>query len=400
MNYYLAVNEEAKGPYTLEQLRSMWNAGSITGDMFFCQEGDAEWHPLNDILQQLQSTPAPATPPPSPPLQPPPMTEKVKESAPKKKKSFLAKVGYALLFLIGAPILLAIILPMCSKTSTQTTDLPPRPVASNTQSGGSSSTAAKVAPKASAVQPAVAATSTPAPVQEPFPKEGSWPTQVHLLKNTQLSGAVGSIGYNAGTEVFAFLSDDHKTVTVQVEQLKATIPIEDTDFLALARINQGKKEEAAKHEQERMNAEAAARAAATPSPQVNAVCDDMIKGINTIVDFTLTGVMPSVSKNTGVLTLLTISSKPVLSEPRKKKLWLLTAVAAAGKALSDHPDAKIDSLWLSDADTVHESKQGYLMPADAAKKLQRQVYDGTISPDQMYEQIGNSLSLVKSPALE
>lgn len=351
-------------------------------------EGLSDWQPLNSIIGFVQATPPPA---------PSGKSSKMKgdSNPPQKKKggclSLLAKI---FLLIIGLSVIINIFRP---KESPPPTIDAPKPVASKPLD-----TASHAAPIVPVVKPSVVDATPPA--QEAFPKEGSWPDKVHLLKSVTLIGTVGtgnaSMTYNQGTEVFAFLSDDHKTVNVQVEQLKATVPIEDTDFLALAKVSQAKKEEAAKQEQERMKAEAASRAAAPPSPEVQAVCDDMIKSINTVADFTLTGVVPYMSKNSGVLTLMTISSKPVLSEPSKKKVWLLTVVGSAGKALADHPSAKIDAIWMSDASTTHETKQGYVIPAATAQKLQRQVFDGTITLDQMYQQLSDSLSLVKSPALE
>ena len=63
MSYYIIQNDETKGPYTIGQLRSMWNAGAITGKVVFCKEGDAEWRPLSTILGELEPLPAAAATP-------------------------------------------------------------------------------------------------------------------------------------------------------------------------------------------------------------------------------------------------------------------------------------------------------------------------------------------------
>ena len=52
--YYILQEDETKGPYTIGQLRGMWNMGSITGKTMHCQEGDSEWRPLSTILHQLE----------------------------------------------------------------------------------------------------------------------------------------------------------------------------------------------------------------------------------------------------------------------------------------------------------------------------------------------------------
>jgi TM2 domain-containing membrane protein YozV len=57
MNYYILEGEATKGPFTLGQLRSMWSAGSITAKTMFCQEGDAQWRPLSDLVHLLESPP-------------------------------------------------------------------------------------------------------------------------------------------------------------------------------------------------------------------------------------------------------------------------------------------------------------------------------------------------------
>ena len=52
MGYYIAQNNESKGPFTLSQLKGMWASGSITGNLQYCEEGSQEWMPLS-VLQPL-----------------------------------------------------------------------------------------------------------------------------------------------------------------------------------------------------------------------------------------------------------------------------------------------------------------------------------------------------------
>ena len=66
MNYYILQNEETKGPYTLGQLRAMWNSGAITSETLHCQEGDSEWLQLSAIISQLEPPPAPPQIPAAP----------------------------------------------------------------------------------------------------------------------------------------------------------------------------------------------------------------------------------------------------------------------------------------------------------------------------------------------
>lgn len=52
MNYYLWINEEQAGPYTLGQLKSMWAAGQITSAMLYWHEGAPEWRALGDFVER------------------------------------------------------------------------------------------------------------------------------------------------------------------------------------------------------------------------------------------------------------------------------------------------------------------------------------------------------------
>lgn len=79
MSYYILQNDETKGPYTIGQLRSMWNSGAITGQTHYCQEGYSEWLPLRGLQAELEPPPPPPSPPAyvySPPAQLP-ATQKV-----------------------------------------------------------------------------------------------------------------------------------------------------------------------------------------------------------------------------------------------------------------------------------------------------------------------------------
>ncbi|HUB66057.1 MAG TPA: GYF domain-containing protein [Candidatus Methylacidiphilales bacterium] len=53
--YYLWLNEAQAGPFTLQQVRSMWNAGQITALTLYWQEGKAGWEPLGDIISEIEA---------------------------------------------------------------------------------------------------------------------------------------------------------------------------------------------------------------------------------------------------------------------------------------------------------------------------------------------------------
>jgi membrane protein YdbS with pleckstrin-like domain len=60
--YYLWLNEAQAGPYTLQQVQSMWSAGQITALTLFWQEGKADWQPLGDIISEIEPPSAPPPP--------------------------------------------------------------------------------------------------------------------------------------------------------------------------------------------------------------------------------------------------------------------------------------------------------------------------------------------------
>jgi hypothetical protein len=55
--YILDENSTAKGPFTLGQMRSLWSAGSVTRDTFYCHEGDAQWKQLSRIQSMFEICP-------------------------------------------------------------------------------------------------------------------------------------------------------------------------------------------------------------------------------------------------------------------------------------------------------------------------------------------------------
>ena len=55
MSYYIRLNDETKGPYTIGQLRSMWLSGVLTGDTLYCEEGYRKWLQLRLLADQLES---------------------------------------------------------------------------------------------------------------------------------------------------------------------------------------------------------------------------------------------------------------------------------------------------------------------------------------------------------
>ena len=56
MEYHVLINDQQAGPYTIEQLRSMWASGTVTLDTHFWTAGMPDWRPLRTIITTLQPT--------------------------------------------------------------------------------------------------------------------------------------------------------------------------------------------------------------------------------------------------------------------------------------------------------------------------------------------------------
>ena len=76
MKYFVMLGGERKGPYTLGQMQAMWNAGTLTSETLFWQEGLSSWEPVSAIQSDLEAAPQPAPivasgqpPQPTPPAQ-------------------------------------------------------------------------------------------------------------------------------------------------------------------------------------------------------------------------------------------------------------------------------------------------------------------------------------------
>jgi hypothetical protein len=103
--YYIVQNNEAKGPYTLGQLRAMWNSGVVTGETPYCKEGWPEWLPLRGMIRELEQPVSPAEPPAVPP--------KIAPSR-RRKHNVAIAIGFGCLGLIAVTTLLGITLRLWS----------------------------------------------------------------------------------------------------------------------------------------------------------------------------------------------------------------------------------------------------------------------------------------------
>lgn len=78
MNYFIAVRDEQKGPYTRSQLETMWQTGVLTADALYCAEGMNEWRKIEELMQATTTSSAGGQPT-SAPL--PPLSDRVKKMA-------------------------------------------------------------------------------------------------------------------------------------------------------------------------------------------------------------------------------------------------------------------------------------------------------------------------------
>ena len=53
MDYFLYLNNTQAGPYTFEQIKSMWKSGTITHETMYWNEKMPEWLPIGSIASKL-----------------------------------------------------------------------------------------------------------------------------------------------------------------------------------------------------------------------------------------------------------------------------------------------------------------------------------------------------------
>ena len=122
-----------------------------------------------------------------------------------------------------------------------------------------------------------------------------------------------------------------------------------------------------------------------------ALCYQIEKMINALVDYTKTSCLPTAGKDKESHSFILLSSQPVFSGAASKKGWVLVAVAATSDALNKNASVKAEELWLSDANQM-KSRTAYVIPAALAKSLQRKIKADQISLDTMYSEISKSMS--------
>ncbi len=57
--YYIVLNQQNAGPYTIGQLRAMWQSGAVTAQTQYWFEGAADWRPLINLRSALEPSVTP-----------------------------------------------------------------------------------------------------------------------------------------------------------------------------------------------------------------------------------------------------------------------------------------------------------------------------------------------------
>ena len=127
-----------------------------------------------------------------------------------------------------------------------------------------------------------------------------------------------------------------------------------------------------------------------------AMCYQIEKTINALVDYTQTSCLPTGAKQKNAYSFILLSSQPVFSVEPSKKAWLLVAVAAVGDILNKSESVKAEELWLSDVNLM-KNRVAHVFPAPLSKSLQRRVKAGQLGVEAMYSEISKNLTQKSIP---
>jgi hypothetical protein len=109
----------------------------------------------------------------------------------------------------------------------------------------------------------------------------------------------------------------------------------------------------------------------------------MTASINTMVEFTKTVCAAVASEDPKKYSFILASEKPVFSNEKTKKAWVLMAAVSAGYSLNEHSKIQAKEIILADASTMTFHK-GYALPATTAKEIQSKIKSEELTLDQAY----------------
>jgi len=53
-SYFVLIDDKEKGPYTLEDLRTLLRSGEITESTMYCKLGMEQWYPVGDLVRVIR----------------------------------------------------------------------------------------------------------------------------------------------------------------------------------------------------------------------------------------------------------------------------------------------------------------------------------------------------------
>ncbi len=124
--------------------------------------------------------------------------------------------------------------------------------------------------------------------------------------------------------------------------------------------------------------------------EANRIAGEMMKNINSLVDFTVTMCVPSTGRTPGSFSMVIFTKDPLLHIESSKKAWLLTVVAVAGQACGQHPEFRMDQVILADSTYIKQHK-GLFAEAARCQFLQTEVKGGRMTMEKLYEEILGAL---------
>ena len=127
-----------------------------------------------------------------------------------------------------------------------------------------------------------------------------------------------------------------------------------------------------------------------------AICFQIERFINTLVDYTHTSCVPMFGTEKRAFSFALISTKPVLSVEAAKKGWIISAVGSAGEILNRNPSLKVDQLFLSDVERM-KSRVAYMVSANVVKSLQRRIKADQIGIEAMYSEVSKNMTRQVAP---
>lgn len=122
------------------------------------------------------------------------------------------------------------------------------------------------------------------------------------------------------------------------------------------------------------------------------LCKDMEQQVDAIVDYTQTKCIPALSDHGN--NFIFVSSKPVFSVEAAEKAWILIVTSAYGHEFNKMSDYRVGNVYLADT-TMVPALRYYVLSGELAKKLQKEMYEGQVTPATAWDRIVASMKPYK-----